>query len=80
VLDKHLAEERKNNNNNNNKKRSKHNMPPKLCLGDIIIHYQGVHRSLIIYFQYFGSELIYFHCDGDQIVYFRKKMRIKIFI
>jgi hypothetical protein len=55
-------------------------MPPKLCLGDIIIHYQGVHRSLIIYFQYFGSELIYFHCDGDQIVYFHKKMRIKIFI
>ena len=32
-----LAEERKNNNNNNNKKRSKHNMSPKLCLGDIIM-------------------------------------------
>jgi len=38
-----------------------------------IIHYQGVHHSLIIYFQYFGNELIYFHCDGDHIVYFHQK-------
>ena len=42
VLDKLLAEERKkerkkNNNKNINKKRSKHNMSPKLRLGDIII-------------------------------------------
>jgi hypothetical protein len=37
------------------------------------IHYQGVHRLLIIYFQYVGYELIYFHCDGDQIVYLNKK-------
>jgi hypothetical protein len=39
VSDKLLAEERKKKNNNNKKKkkRSKHNMSPKLCLGDIII-------------------------------------------
>ena len=38
MSDKLLAKERKNNNNNNNnnKKRSKHNMSPKLRLGDII--------------------------------------------
>ena len=29
-------ERKKKNNKNNNKKRSKHNMSPKLCLGDII--------------------------------------------
>jgi hypothetical protein len=42
VSDKLLTEERKKKNNNkNNKKRSKHNMSPKLCLGDIIkyIHF-----------------------------------------
>jgi hypothetical protein len=32
---KERKKERKNNNNNNNKKRSKHNMSPKLRLGDI---------------------------------------------
>jgi hypothetical protein len=33
---KERKKEKKNNKNNNNKKRSKHNMSPKLCLGDII--------------------------------------------
>ena len=31
---------KKNNNNKNNKKRNKHNMSPKLCLGDIIKNLQ----------------------------------------
>jgi hypothetical protein len=43
VSDKLLAEERKKERKKkkNNKKRSKHNMSPKLCLGDII----SVHSS-----------------------------------
>ena len=24
--------------------------------------------TVLVYSQYFGSELIYFHCDGDQII------------
>jgi hypothetical protein len=49
VSDKLLAEERKKKNNNknnknNNKKRSKHNMSPKLRLGDII------RKQTVLYF------------------------------
>jgi hypothetical protein len=46
VSDKLLAEERKINNNNNKKKRSKHNMSPKLCLGDIIMQVQNMNLKL----------------------------------
>ena len=38
TFDGRKKERKKKNNNNNNKKRSKHNMSPKLRLGDIIIH------------------------------------------
>jgi hypothetical protein len=47
VSDKLLAEERKKErkkkNNNNKKKQSKHNMSPKLRLGDInmVVHFDG---------------------------------------
>jgi hypothetical protein len=36
TFDGRKKERKKKNNNKNNKKRSKHNMSPKLCLGDII--------------------------------------------
>jgi hypothetical protein len=57
VSDKLLAEERKNNNNNNNnndnnnnnKKRSKHNISPKLRLGDLIMLMAfGMDRKIVL--------------------------------
>jgi hypothetical protein len=37
-----------NNNNNKKKKRSKHNMSPKLCLGDIITIFQSKYTTVFV--------------------------------
>jgi hypothetical protein len=65
--DKLLAEERKKKNNNN--KWSKHNMSPKLCLGDIIktwlqcnVRISLKKLTLVTVFIFF-TEILMLHCS-----------------